>query len=952
MPNTPGYKDSLSFGPFRLNIPQRTLLEGDQPVSIGSRALDILIALLEHPGELVSKRELLKKVWPDTVVVEKNLTVHISALRNALGDGQEGVRYIVNIPGRGYCFVAPVVANGERAAEPPRPDAGPAAHNLPVRPTQLVGRRDVVSNLVQRLAAQRLITIVGPGGIGKTSVALEVAREQLNRFSDGVWLIDLAPVSDPSLVPTALAAVLGLDIHSDKPLPAILSALQGKHILMVLDNCEHVIEGVAALAAAFLRGSNSVHLLATSREPLRIDGEQVQQMAPLESPLPSDELTAADALKYPAIRLLVERVAANLNDYELSDAEAKSAAEICRMLDGIPLAIELAAARVATFGMKALASNLDDRLRLLTGGHRESRPRHRTMVAALDWSHRLLSESEQTVLRRLAIFTGGFTLEAARAVVSDPSLPEGDVMEDLLELVAKSMIATDLFSTGPRLRLLETTHAYARAKLEDDQERQALSRRHAQYYRDLLEAAESNQNDTGRWASDFRVEIDNIRSALNWAFSPAGDPQIGVQLAAASAPVWLVMSLRAECHTWMERAVAHLEPANQGTRQELIVRAALAVSLLFTKGMTDDEYAHWIEIIDLAKRLGDTEQLLNGYIIIWAHQVRHPNMQEALDIAGQCAALAGQIGDPALMAMADWMIGHSKHHLGRQADAQRYLQHALQTDTLKSRRAFYSRYGFPRSIDAHGVLSNSLWLQGFPDQALRMSAANVNDARTMNDALALCVALIWNSLNIYLTGIDPASVARQAAELAELGRKHSAEGMEGFGHAMQGLHGIQYGNDIEAGICLLTSGIDQMQKSGYGIFRWMFIVEPAKATAACGRIDQGLGMIEELERLAPAPEHWFAPELLRVRGELLAAQSESQSARAEKLFMDSIQLARRQGALSWELRAATSLVRLQHDEGRQKQAAKLLAPLYGRLAAGGDTRDLRLAKQLLDELLR
>src|SRR5712691_2921241 len=429
----PGDRE-ISFGAFRLLSQQRLLLEGDKPVRLGSRALDLLSALVERPGELVGKDELMARAWRDTFVEEGNLKFQIGALRRALGDGRGGRRYIATSPGQGYRFVAPVsVAQAPAAASLP---AAPTRqnHNLPQQLTRLIGRADAVSRIVARLQRHRLLSIVGPGGIGKTSVALAAAETLINTYEHGAWLIDLGPLADPRLVPSALATVLGFDIRSDDPVSDLVTALRDRRLLLVLDNCGHVIEAAAGLAVSVLKGTAGVHILATSREPLRVEAEHVQRLPPLSSGSPSDRFGAAEALAFPAIELFVERTAECLGEFELTDPDAPIVAEICRKLDGIPLAIELAAARVETFGVRGLATHLDDRFRLLTSGRRSGPPRHRTLRAALDWSYDVLSEAERAVLRRLGIFMGGFTLDAACAVVADPGLLKGDVIDVVAEL--------------------------------------------------------------------------------------------------------------------------------------------------------------------------------------------------------------------------------------------------------------------------------------------------------------------------------------------------------------------------------------------------------------------------------------------------------------------------------------------------------------------------------------
>lgn len=720
---------TISFGPFHLSPAQRLLLEGENEVRVGSRALDILIALTERAGELLGKNELMAHVWRDTFVEESNLKFQVGTLRRALGDGRGGRRYIATSPGQGYRFVAPIRVAETPAPAAPAPDPIRRNHNLPARLTRLIGRADAVRRIVALIERHRLLTIVGPGGIGKTSVALAAAEALINGYEHGVWLIDLAPLADPRLVPSALVTVLGFDIRSDDPVPGLVAALRDRRLLLVLDNCEHVIEAAATLAVAILKGAPGVGILTTSREPLQVEGEYVQRLPPLASGFPSDHFVAAEALTIPAVELFVERAAESLGEFELTDADAPIVAQICRRLDGIPLAIEFAAARVETFGIRGLANHLDDRFRLLTVGRRSGPPRHRTLRATLDWSYEVLSETERVVLRRLAVFAGSCTLDAAAAVAGDTSLPTGDAIDAVAELVHKSLVVVETIETEPRLHLLETTRAYALTKLAESGEVDPVARRHAEYYRDLLEAAAQNNGAVGVWPATFAPEIDNIRAALTWAFSPGGDRLLAVALGAVSAPLWLELSLLTECHGWTENALKVIGGGDRETRREMVLQCAFGYSLMFTKSLSNTARAALQRASELAELFGDFDYQLRALAGLAAACHRLEDFQGALDIGRRAETIANRSSEPIAVATADWVLGVSLLFLGKYGEALNHARRTRQQTSVPAvRRAHMVRLGRDSYISASCTMAHVLWSQGLFDQSARMAGDTLAEA--------------------------------------------------------------------------------------------------------------------------------------------------------------------------------------------------------------------------------
>ncbi|WJK11930.1 ATP-binding protein [Pseudomonas fluorescens] len=459
----------LRFGPYAFHLRQRLILEGDRQLRMGGRALDILQVLVERAGRVVSKEQLIALVWPTSVVEEINLRVHIAALRRALGDGENGQRYIVNVPQCGYSFVAPV--QGDSVAQVVFESLQAPQHNLPARLTPVTGRDSLVGGLVRQLPLSRLLTVTGPAGVGKSTVALRAAELLLQHFRDGVWQVDLSLIDEDIPLLDHLLKTLDIDFPT----------LAARHALLVLDNCEHLHEACRSLLETLLDAAPRLSILATSREPLRLGLEVLQPLPSLTLPKATALNSVDEVMGHSAVQLFVSRARARQHGFCLREQDLETVRDICRRLDGLPLAIELAAAQIDALALVGLQTQLDQGLQVLSHGRRTAVPRHQSMKAALDWSYQRLSEQEQRVLQRLSVFKMAFTLDAAIGVISCAQLPPSTLVAVVEQLAFKSLLTTDRSCGTLRYRMLNTTRRYARERLEQGGELNDVELRHARY---------------------------------------------------------------------------------------------------------------------------------------------------------------------------------------------------------------------------------------------------------------------------------------------------------------------------------------------------------------------------------------------------------------------------------------------------------------------------------------
>jgi predicted ATPase/DNA-binding winged helix-turn-helix (wHTH) protein len=912
------------------------LQEGERPVRLGSRSLEILFVLVERAGELVRTDEIIARVWPNMVVEEATLRVHLSALRKALGHRQNGARYVENVAGQGYRFVAAVTRIEQdgpvlAAPVPTTPVVGTERrHGLPAPLTRMIGRSDIVTTLATQLPQQRFVTIVGPGGIGKTTVALATADKLSSSYRYGACFVDLASIADPRLVSSTLASVLGLEVLSEDPLPALLAFLADKHLLIVLDNCEHVVEAAAALAARVLEGAPGVHVLATSRQPLGSEGEWTHRLQSLDLPPQTATLTAAQAQAYSAIELFTERAMASLDSFELNDAGASIVAELCRRLDGIPLAIELAAARVDVFGIRELATRLEHCLQLLTRGRRTAVPRHQTLRATLDWSYGLLSGPEQVILRRIAVFPGSFDLASAVAVAD---VKAADMLGAITSLGAKSLIAADLTGKRDRFRLLDTTRTYARERLDACNETVTICRRHAEFCCTDWEMTETQAPGGADRVEASGRKIDDIRAALDWCFSPQGEASIGTRLTAASAPLWFQLSLLDEYRGRLERALQVLKAdPTPNAALEMRLNELLAPLLMHTRGAEAGVASAFNRAIELADRLGHAG---TRWRVLWglaAVRFRSGDYLSALDFSERALLDAVDCGDEAAV-MCHRLLALTHYLAGNQATARRHAERVLERP-IRTRPSENADHG----VAARATLSRILWVQGFPDQALRAAHDSMEDGLATDHVLSICSALICACSVMLWVGDYPA-----AHRLVAMLLDHTAR----LSHASNYWQIV--GRCFEVALELRQGDTAEKQERRLALLREP-LISPLQLETLSTLSEELVGA-EAISRAETGRAGWCAAEIIRAKGEIILKQGAPDAAfAAETLFRRSLELARAQGALSWELRAATSLARLWRQQARSREAHDLLASVYARFTEGFATADLVTARTLLAQL--
>jgi predicted ATPase/DNA-binding winged helix-turn-helix (wHTH) protein len=757
------------FGHFELQPDERRLLAAGAPVAVRPRAFDLMVTLVERAGHLVTKDELLERVWPKVIVEENTLRAQVSLLRKILGP-----EAIATVSAQGYRFTLEVACLGAA----PAPPATTPKHNLPQQLTSFIGREKEIAELKELLGTTRLLTLTGAGGCGKTRLAMQVAADLLESYPDGIWLVELAAVAEPGLVPQTVANVLGLKEQPGENLPqTIIEHLASRHLLLVLDNAEHLLAACAQLADEVLWRCAQVAILVTSRERLGIAGELTYRVPSLSVPDPERNATPEELSTYESARLFIERARLHRPHFAVTAQNAPALASVCHRLDGIPLAIELAAPRVRSMSVEEVNRRLDQRFGLLTGGSRTAMPRQRTLRAMIDWSYDLLSDVEQALLCRLSVFSGGWTLEAAEQVCIGEGVDDVGALDLLTSLADKNLVVADEQEGATRYRLLETVRHYALEHLREHEGEARWRGRHLTHFLGLAEEAEPQLTGSNQqaWLDRLEAEHENLRSALVWCSVTTEDASLGLRLAAALWRFWWLRGYLSEGRTLLVGRLA----SSSGTRSLAARSMALngAGILAWQQGDYPASRALQEESLAIRRELGDRRAIassLNCLGIVVSEQGDH---RAARAFHEESLAISRELGDRRETANALSNLGNAAQYGGDSAAAR-----VLHEESLAIRRELGHRWGVAASLTNLAVAARD---QGDYANARALSEESLAICRELGErqgtagclgeiGLILCdqhdypaaQALLKESLTIFLELGDQRNIAEALEGLA------------------------------------------------------------------------------------------------------------------------------------------------------------------------------------------
>jgi len=936
---------TFSFGPFQL-VPRRQLLLLDgRAVKLGGRAFELLHLLIQRRGELVSKDELMEAAWPGTFLHDSNLKVNMWSLRRSLGDTRTEPAYIATVARRGYRFVADVqtsIGDIEEEQAEPIPSSPPPSRR------GIVGREVEIADITRLLVDLRHLTLTGAGGIGKTTVAVAAAQAVASRYRDGVCFVDLATISDPTLFGAAMVTALGIRGNPDNGLTAVLDYLRLREMLLILDNCEHVLPAANIFAGKFLADTSPSKLLATSREPLGNATEHVVRLGSLPAPGPGQAPTTEQAVEFPAVQLFVRR-AAEWSDYEFVDDDYAAVASICHALDGLPLAIELAAAQIRTFSPRELLDALDQNLSFRAPRAAGASPRHETLMATIDWSFRLLPFKEARLFALLSVFSDAFEAEDAILVAGAAGLDLIDVVTGLGNLVAKSLLSAQASGRGLRYRLLDSTRRYATDRRRADPTCAQALNRHAQRILALFEQSEEEWSwrEPADWTQRYLWRIGDLRAALSWAFGEDGDPLLGIRLTVAGITLWSETAILSEAQARLASALALAKTIECDDLLRAKLACALGWSLFYARKLSNENEIAWLDAIAFARRAQDNDYQQRALVGFAFYLLQIGHIPRAILYLEEATGLADRDPNLTSTSEADRALAWAQAFAGELSTSRAVLDRLAATHSLAEGRSRKDANEVYRFITVRFNLPFVAWMQGQPDTAARLARDAVDAADRSGQWVSQSNALGLAALPIALeTGnLDAlesyAERLRENLERERISRWVPAERY--FSACLRDLRGDPRAVDD------IRAAIDELIECRFLMRIGSYLAVLARALLRQGRIEEAQRTIAEaLDYQERQGERWCRSELMRVDASVLFHAGEP--LRAEKRLQQALAEARSIGAKTFELRIVVDLAAHWMATGRRPKAARLLAPMHGDFTEGFETQDRIAASRLLAEL--
>lgn len=934
----------FSFGPYRLVPSRQLLLLEDRSIKLGGRAFELLRLLVQRGGDLISKEELMAAAWPNLFVHESNLKVNMSNLRRLLGDTNLDPSYIATVVGRGYRFVAPVRAEigmtfeyGDNIADDPTSSLLPPQRHI-------VGRESEIADVWRSLKRERHVTLVGPGGVGKTTVAIAAAHAYADLGLDGLCLVDLATIEDPTLLPVALVTALGIRGNPDDSFSAILQYLRSRRMLILLDNCEHVLPAATIFARKLASEKGLTKVLATSREPLGFSDETLIRIGPLAVPDDRSRLPLKTAISFPSAELFVSR-ASEWTGYQVTDTDCDAVVAICRSLEGLPLAIELAAAQLEKYSPSEVLAMLNEHASISSLRPYGVAPRHETLLATIDWSYRLLPQVEAAIFRLVSVYADSFELEdavyAARAIGLDPAY----VVSGLGGLVSKSLVSADVNGPGLSYRLLDSTRHYAAAKRRADSDDSLILKHHAQRMLDVFKRSEDEWHwlETTDWTRRYVSRLADLRAALAWAFGADGDIALGIRLTVAAIQLWSETSILSEAQERTQVALKFAESVPTDDLLKAKLACARAWSMFYSQMRQEIEDA-WLDAIKFARRANNLEFEQRGLEGLAYYLMEVGKIDEAIVCLENSERLSVQHRDWSAAPEGDRALAWAKAHQGDFAESAQVLDRLAAQHSFVGKRTVMAGQDVIRFVSIRCYLTFIAWITGRADYADVVTRDAVEQSGRAGHWLSQSNALGLAALPLALETGNISQLEYYSNLMEQNMKREHIPRWIAVHRYFKGMLSYLQGN--REAYREVRDAIDHMIDCRYVLRIGMYIAGLARVLLDRHLLNEASDTLrlaftfQERQR-----ERWCRCELMRVDA---AIQHRAGAwAAAERMWEYALSEAHSIGAKPFELRAACDLAAHYIDTSRSREAIELLDPLYRGFSEGFDTQDLRTASQLL-----